>query len=319
LLAETQKDSASSLVYKTGWQFINKMTNGGLRPGELTVVSALQHKYKSGFARSLFLSTMLFNQAKPKKKGLKPLMVFISFEDPLAKIIKFMYELLYFNEFKKVPDFENLSSADMEEYMSTKFAEMGWEYEMLRVDPTFWNYKSVQEYIEKLEAQGYDVKGLFVDYLAKLPTIGCRNTGGTGSDLKDMFTRLKNYFEKKEMLFMTPHQMSPDALELVRQGVTELDLVHKVAERGYYSGSKQLAQDIDLEFFLHIAYVDGRYYLTVKRGKHKDNIVDEKDKYGLLPFPVEKMPIPFDVDNEKPIHMQTPEKNNFTEDLEALL
>lgn len=48
-------------VYKTGWQAVNRMLQGGIRRGEAVGIEALQHKYKTGSSLSLYLQIALHN------------------------------------------------------------------------------------------------------------------------------------------------------------------------------------------------------------------------------------------------------------------
>lgn len=71
--------------------------------------------------------------------------------------------------------------------------------------------------------------------------------------------------------------------------------VRDIAEKGYYSGSKQLDQEVDGEIYIHLFRHNGVTYLAVQRGKHRlPTIVQDEYKYFLLPFP-KRTPIPDDL------------------------
>ena len=72
-------------LYKTGWQEVNEMLQGGFRPGEFTVIPALQHKYKTGFTLSLFAQIATNNTPLTKDMSKKPLLLRISFEDDINR------------------------------------------------------------------------------------------------------------------------------------------------------------------------------------------------------------------------------------------
>lgn len=95
--------------------------------------------------------------------------------------------------------------------------------------------------------------------------------------------------------FFSPHQLSSDALQLSREN-TE-DLVKVVANRGYYDGCRRLGQEPDLEILFHIVRLNGKAYLTIQRGKHRNTVTAEKDQYLVLPFN-DIGTLPWDIDKE---------------------
>jgi hypothetical protein len=81
--------------------------------------------------------------------------------------------------------------------------------------------------------------------------------------------------------------------------VTDSTFVREVAEKGYAAGSKQLDQELDLEFYHHIMKHGKEHYLTVMRGKHRGRPpLDDDKKSFILKFPNNAMPIPDDQENE---------------------
>lgn len=104
----------------------------------------------------------------------------------------------------------------------------------------------------------------------------------------------------KNILLISCHQLSTEAKQLIRNGVPGIDFVKEIANKGYYEGSKQLDQVVDLELHQHIAKIsNNKFYLTVQRGKRRyPEIIPEDKKYFMLPFP-EKIPcIPPNIDYE---------------------
>lgn len=96
---------------------------------------------------------------------------------------------------------------------------------------------------------------------------------------------------------LTPHQLSTEAKQLIRNGMSEDRFVKEVAEKGYWSGSKQLCQEIDLELHIHLFKHNKETYLAVQRGKHRvPTIIPDESKYFILKFPKNGMPIPDDRD-----------------------
>lgn len=189
--AKKNKEEGGLLI--TGWDEANDMTQGGLRKGETVIINALQHKYKSGFVQSLFMQLPMHNKPVMKDPTKKPLMLFISCEDDSEIMTEFMYRYLYNNENDKLPDLKDVTTAEIAKYIKERLTRNGYNIKILRVNPSEWTYRSIFNTILKLEAEGYEVHSCFIDYLAKLPTTGCISTGPGGTDVRDMFNRIRNF------------------------------------------------------------------------------------------------------------------------------
>lgn len=297
-----RSQNTNKLIYKTGWQRLNRMTQGGIRRGEFITIGALQHKYKTGFSLSVFTQIPIHNAPIIMKgeEEKKPLLLRISFEDSLTNNLQFMYQYLKATDgiFLKSKDFENLSTEEMTEYVMKRMTATGFHVKMQRVDPSQWTYMSVINRIIELEAQGYAVHLLMLDYATLLPTTGCVQ-GPVGSDKKDLVRRIRNFCSARNIIFMTPLQLSSEAKMLVRNGIPEHTLVKDVAEKGYYDGCKSIDQDIDLELFIHLFSHKRSKFISVARGKHRlPTVVDDEDKYFLLKFPGINIPIIGDYEKE---------------------
>ena len=191
----------------------------------------------------------------------------------------------------------DISVAEMALYVKERLQVNGFNIKLLRVDPTQWTYKNVCNKIIELESQGYSVEVLMLDYLAMLPTTGCNTSGAPGTDIRDLFRRVRNFCSSRNIAFITPHQLSTEAKQLIRTGVPESEFVKEIAEKGYYSGTKQLDQEVDLELYLHLFKNSGSTYISVQRGKHRiPTILPDELKYFLLKFP-KGMPIPENVND----------------------
>jgi archaellum biogenesis ATPase FlaH len=293
-------------ILKTGWQGINEMLQGGIRRGEFLLLSALQHNYKTGFSLSLFMQIALHNKPYMINKEKKPCLLRISFEDDLTTNLDFMYTYLKFNETNENVEIGDTSVEEMATYIKERLSVNGYHIKMLRVDPSDWTYKHIFNKIIELEAQGYEIHMVMVDYLSMIPTTGCMSTGPMGTDLRDMFTRIRNFCSPKKIAFVTPHQLSTEAKGLLRNGVPTELFVKEIAGKGYYERSKQLDQTVDVEVYLGLTCHKKKWYLAVQRGKHRGvRALDEEQKYLLLPFPtgkIRKMPILEDINREKPIY-----------------
>ncbi len=84
---------------------------------------------------------------------------------------------------------------------------------------------------------------------------------------------------------ITPHQLSSEAKQLIRGGTPEDQFVKEIAEKGYFSGSKQLDQEMDLEIYIHLFKYQKETYFAVQRGKHRlPTILNDEQKYYLMKF-----------------------------------
>lgn len=280
-----QQQANGSSILKVGYQGINRMLQGGFRRGEQVVIGALQHKYKTGFTLSMFKHFALYNTPEMIDPTKKPLLLRISFEDDINNNMRFLYTSLKENETGEAvtdAELEMLSPEEVALYVQQKMRVNGYEIEMLRVDPTKWSYMDICNKVLEYEADGFEVHVLMLDYLYMVPTTGC-TPGPAGHDVRDMFRRMRNFTNPRKITCITPHQLSTDAKQLVREGKT--NFVQEIANKGYYAGCKQIDQEVDLELYIHIEIVNGKSWLTVQRGKHR--IIGQTplvDQYCVLPF-----------------------------------
>lgn len=280
---KVKENNDGSGLLVTGWQDLNKMLQGGIRRGEMIVIPALQHKYKTGFTLSLFKQIAIYNKPHMLDPNKKPLLLRISFEDELVNNLTFLYQNLWQNEHNELPDLSEVSTKQMSEYVKEKMQVNGYQIKLLRVNPHEWTYKDIQNTVLEFEANGYEIHLLMIDYLYKIPTTGC-SQGPIGNDVMDMFDRVRQFCSKRKITTITPHQISTEGKQLIRDGHS--DFVKKIAGLGYYEGTRGLDRIVDCEIYLHIEKLDGKSYLTIQRGKHRvPGIIPDSDMYFVLPFP----------------------------------
>lgn len=273
-------------VLRTGWQAINDMLNGGLLPGEEVLLPALQHNWKSGFSLTLFKQFCQYNKAWAPDPTKKPLLIRISAEDSLKMNFQFLYKSLKENETGETFKGDDTTPAERADYVIKNLTINGWTVDFLFIDPSKWTIRDLFNYIIEKESEGYSVTAVMLDYLLKLPTTGCTQ-GPLGVDIRNMFERVKAFFSSRSCIFLTPHQLSSDAKQLIRDG--RQDFVKNLPGMGYYSGSKQIDQVIDIELFLHIEKFknQGRtsHYLTIQLGKFRRvEQVEEEKKFVAFKF-----------------------------------
>lgn len=283
-------------AFRTGWQAINRMLGkiGAIKRGEFGIVGGLQHNFKSGFMMSLFVHFCLFNRPVMRDVTKRPLIQFISFENEVADNLLWVYTYLKENETGQPVLAGNIDIQEASAYVSARLRETGFEVRMDRFDPTEFSAASLTTHLDGLIAEGYEIQMLIVDYLNMLPKTGL-DAKVAGDDIRLLFRRVRNYTSPRGISFLSPHQLSSEALQLTRENVD--DFVRNVANKGYYDGCRRLGQEPDLEMMIHIVEVNGKKYLTVARGKHRNTVTATKDQYAVLPFEIVGT-IPWDVDGE---------------------
>ena len=289
-------------IYRFGWQALNTMFQGGIRLGESIFINALPHRYKTGGSLSMFAQIAVHNKPiiTEKNKDKKPLLLRISFEDSLTNNLQFLYQYLKAADGQPVgpKDFQSLSSEEMTKYILPKLTATGFHIKMLRVDPSQWSYSQLFNKIIEIEAQGYAVHVLMLDYIGMMPTTGCTQ-GPAGTDKRDLLRRVRNFCSARGIAFMSPLQLSTEAKQMLRNGVPEHQFVNEVAEKGMYSDSRQLDQEMDGEVYIHLFTHKRKKYLAFRRGKHRiPTVISDDDKYFILPFPGLNIPILPDVDKD---------------------
>jgi hypothetical protein len=271
-------------IMRTGWQGFNRMLQGGFRRGETWVLGALQHNAKTLVSLTLFKQIALYNKPFMLNPNKKPLLLRISFEDPLTLNLPYLYRNIYENETGQPVQLDGLSDDEIAEYVMQKLGVNGYEIKLLHVNPSLWTYRDICNMVLELEAEGYEIHMLMLDYLGMIPTTGCIQTGPTGSDKRDLFRRMRNFCSAKKITLVTPHQLSTEAKMLIRQGM-DADFVKEVANKGYYDGCRTIDQEVDGEIYFHKVLEDGKAWLTFQRGKHRlIKQTAEADKYMCLQF-----------------------------------
>lgn len=299
-----------SKVYKTGIQDLNEMLQGGFRPGEQVTINAIQHNYKTGMKLTLLAQLAQFNNPHTIDPNKKPLIVSIVFEDNIENELQFLYQYLKYDETLERVDVKDMSVEEMSKYVKDKLQVNGFHIKIFRVDPSQWTYKSIFNKIIELEAEGYNIEILFIDYLSLLPTTGCLGGNITGGDVLDLFRRVKNFCKGRNILNITPHQLSTEAKQLQRNGMPGYQLVKEIAERGYFDKTKALDREFDLGLLLCKFKHNKEHYLAIHRDKHKiPTIIADELKFTILKFP-EKMPIPSDINRERSTYRSISEIDN---------
>lgn len=289
-------------ILRSGWKQLNIMTQGGFRKGEMWLINALPHNYKSGLLQSLFVQFCIHNDPIMTDPDKKPAIIYISFEDNSDIYTEFMFKYLYCQEFDKIPNMREVKKEEMGEYITKRLTERGYHPITLRVDPLKWTIRDLMNKIIAYEARGYEIHACILDYLSKMPTTGCDHSGPGGTDLRDMFQRCRQFFTSRGTLCITAHQLDTASRILIKQDKSELEFsstniarqkefVKEVAGKGYTEISKQIDQIVDGEICIHIVREKEKSTLTMMRGKHRiPGYIREEYKYQELEFLPQRPP-----------------------------
>ncbi len=324
IFQEVKNINNSNGIYKFGWKGINRLLQGGIRLGETIGLEALQHKGKTITSLSLFMHIALFNKPIMTKEDIetkkKPLLLRISFEDSLTSNLQFCYEYLKATDGTPVTkkDLETLSSNEMAAYAIPKLTSNGFHIKMIRVDPSQWSYTNIFNKIIELEAQGYKLHVLMVDYLLMMPTTGCIQ-GALGSDKRDLVRRVRNFCSSRNIAFITPFQLSSEANQLLRNGIPDHQLVNEISEKNYTDGCKTLGMELDCEIYLHSFTHKRKKYTVFRRGKHRGlPDIPIEDKYCIYKFAALNIPILPDIYGDD-MSLQKLPKGDYEDGSDSLL
>jgi hypothetical protein len=312
-------EGAAGTGYNLGWQDLNIALQGGPRPGDFMMVGSLEHNYKSGFVKTLFRQIAEYNDPPtyPANAVKKPTLYFLSLEEQTPAILMFIYKNIKYNQTGeyvaidiKGKDKETINKERREiaEFVYDYFAKRGWHIIIEHKNPSELTYRKMLTYLLNLENKGHDVRVMICDYLLKIPTVGCDRSGAAGTDIRDLVSRVRNFMMARQILFITPGQLSPQVKDELIRGTSEHDLLTTIAEKSLYAGSKQIGQVLDISILLKKikSRETGLTYLDVLIEKHRaPEAIDDKHKHFALVFPADhRLSIPDEVGKPKKVSIK---------------
>lgn len=301
---EVRNLNNNNAVYKLGWQATNRMLQGGIRRGELVGVAALEHRYKSGKSNSIFCSIATENSpimtSKEIEEKRKPLLLVISFEDSTANRLQFFYQYLKATAGEPVSgkDIATTPTDVMRDYVHSRLTATGFSVRMRRIDPSQWSFSHLFNYILELEAQGYSIHAMLVDYLTLLPTTGCTQ-GAMGADKRDLVRRVHNFCSARSIICITPLQLGPEVRGWLRNGVPEYQIVKECVGKSPLDSSKSINQELDILIYIHLFTHKRKRYLATALDRHRlPTVAEESDRYYMLKFAGSSIPLAGDLDRD---------------------
>lgn len=269
---------------KSGWQANNRMLgeSGQFRRGMFVLVGGLTHMYKSGYCHDLFRHFSIHNDPEPDDPEKKPTLLYFSTENRAEEDVLRMYTALKENETGEAVDVSQIDTQEAGEYISRRLTERGWTSDMLRIDPDQFSYYDLINVVLEYESKGHEIHGIVFDYLALINKAGCQSSM-IGEDIRQLMQKVRTFMSARNILFITPHQLSQEAMSLKRSGVQ--NFVAEIAGKNYWDSSKRIANEADLEVFVDIVQQNNHSYLAVHRGKHRTvKNTPVADRHFFLPF-----------------------------------
>lgn len=284
VLEKAKKDNEGLTGFKTGWQAFNRMLgeSESLRPGMFVLVGALTHNYKSGLCHDLFRHFCIYNKPVQRNPDKKPMLLYFSSENRAEEDLMRMYVTLKQNETGEIVDESQIDLDHAAEYVSKRLSENGWEVAMLRIRPEEFTYSNLLDTVIKYEQNGYEIHAIVFDYLNLINKAGI-SSSMIGEDTRMLMQVVRTFMSSRNILFVTPHQLSQEAMGIKRGGVG--NFLKEIAGKNYWDSSKRIANEVDLEVFIDIIERNHKAYLGVHRGKHR-TIKSTPSKYRSFYLPM---------------------------------
>lgn len=304
IFSKAQRSISPEEIMKFHLQGLNRMFGEqmGGRRGEQILIGGLQHHFKSGLAMGMTRGVAQYNVPHLNNPKKKPAIVLISSENDLPINIQTMYKQCLEPKLQKTIRKNEINSSEAAKYMREEFSRNGWHFLMFRINPDEFTFDDYQSMILGLEADDYEIIVCTIDYLAMISTKGMDGGGITGRDKQALFKRVRNFNIVHDIMGITPHQLSTEALAIERDRPNQF--LDAILNRAYYNECKTIAQEVDFEVNLQKQIVDGIAYLNMGRGKHRgvDNtpLKDQRCSYPFTDFGIEDDVLGQDMSMRKP-------------------
>lgn len=284
VLEKAKEDNEGTGGLKSGWQAFNRMMGEShqMRRGMFVLAGGLTHCYKSGLVHDLFRHACIYNDPIQEDTTRKPTILYFSSENRAEEDLIRMYVALKENETGVAVDVTQLDLTEAGPYVANKLTARGWNVDMIRIDPSAFTYQDLYNTILRYESHGCEVHAVYFDYVAMISRKGCQSSM-IGEDIRQLMQRIRTFMSARNILFVTPHQLSQEAMALKRAGVG--NFVTEIAGKNYWDGSKRIANEADLEIYVDIVERNKKHYLAIHRGKHRTvKATPLKYRFFYIPF-----------------------------------
>ncbi len=282
---QAKEESSNKGVLRTGYQGLNRMLGevGGFRRSEMVLIGALQHNYKTGITMDITRHAAIYNTPYMRDEKKKPLIMHVSSENNMTDNMILWWKRIMANKTGVDCNHQEVDEVVAAKEVLETLSVNGYEVNFCRVNPSQFGFRNLFERIKHFENMGYEIHMLVIDYLGMLSKDGCEK-GVAGQEYRDLFRGVRNFTSPRGICCVTPHQLSPAAKMLVRNGMEE-DLPREVANKGYWDNCTKIDQEVDVEIIVHKVIVGEESYLCLQRGKHRTiSITPERDKYCVYKF-----------------------------------
>lgn len=272
----TERQEFSNLYYSFGMDYLDKMTQNGVCRGTFIGVPGLQEQELTNFVSTLFCRFATTNKPMLSKNDVeqkkKPLLLYITFKDNLIDTLRNMYRYLKMDEGFKLTEeqVKVLEHKIVAEYVNSRLTATGFEITFCEFYPTEVSETSLIGFFAELESMGYSLHFTTVDRIFLLQS--------KESEKRDIVRRVRNFCVERGTIFISPFLLSDESAALLEAMEFKINFVKEVNGGNYYDECKTLAQELDLEIYIH-TFADAKgKYLTVQRGKYRSPKLIE-DKY----------------------------------------
>lgn len=269
ILEKAKDDVSGKGGFKTGWQAVNRMMGESeqFRRGMFVLVGALTHQYKSGFCHDLFRHFCIYNVPVLEDESKIPMMLYYSAENRAQEDLMRMYVALKENETGEAVNTSTVDEDEAAAYVAMRLQETGFKVKMIRLDASNFTYQDLCNEVLEYESQGYEIQCVVFDYLNLINKKGISASTMGGEDVRMLMQKTRVFMSARDILFITPHQLSQQAMEKKREGA--MNFLEEIAGKNYWDASKRIANEADLEIFLDRVKAANNWYLHVYRGKHR--------------------------------------------------
>ena len=285
LLSRAVEEEGAYNGFRSGWQDFNRMfgEQGVIKRGWFGLVGALTGNYKSGLCSDLFRDFCLYNKPVLIDPTKKPLIIHITAENTATYEVLRLYIGLKEAETGEPVNKANINYDEAADYINKRLTANGFNIAMLRVDPAKINYTKLVELILTYEQDGYEVQCIFFDYLALIDKSDLGKQSMIGEDVRLLIQRVRTFTNVRNITFITPHQLSGEAMGLKVRGVK--NFVKEVAGKNMWDGSKRIVNEVDFEIYVDKVVAENKTWLAIQLGKLRIlKPPPENEKHFYLPF-----------------------------------
>lgn len=286
---------------QTGMQGLNAMAGPTKKfsKGETIFVPGSAFSFKTGTSKAIIRQWAMHNKPEMKDPNRIPLLVFWSVENETYTTLRDIYRACWYLEKRDeleldtMPNEEvedlyqkqiaDVSDAAMSAYVKQQLGRNGYQVKFVRSNPAETDYLEIFNAVDNWKREGYELHGFVLDYMDKLNTRGC-SQGVAGADIKDLLSRLRNFFSVEGALFWTPHQFNGEAR--LRRDNGEKNWIQKMSGSGtHYARCKDLYQEIDVEVVVNCFTYNTERMLEYYLGKNRNcPSVPEGRKHAIYPL-----------------------------------